>query len=113
MDEEIIVVAPKSRRYKCVLSTAEMDQMLANRVSWGGLGMYTTMCEYEPETLFTVDDLVDLASNTRDEAEALLNELINAGYVFRTDQRVEGRAAYVVNRDLLPEATTEVTTYGA
>lgn len=52
--------------------------------------MYTAMCEYEPETLFTVDDLLGLASNTRDEVEAILNELINAGYVFRTDERVEG-----------------------
>lgn len=109
MDEEIIVVAPKSRRYKCVLSTAEMEQILANRISWGGLGMYTAMCVYEPETLFTVDDLVDLASNTRDEAETILNDLINAGYVFRTDERVEGKAAYVVNRDLLPESITEIT----
>lgn len=110
MDDEIIVVVPKSRRYKCVLSTTETEQLLANRVSWGGLGMYTAMCEYEPETLFTVDDLADLASDTRDEVDAILNELINAGYVFRTDQRVEGKAAYVVNRDLLPESIMEVTT---
>jgi hypothetical protein len=72
MDEEIIVVSPNSRRYKCVLSAAEMDRLLGDRVSWGGLGMYAAMCEYEPETLFTVDDLLDLASNTRDEVEAVL-----------------------------------------
>lgn len=109
MGEEI-VVAPKSRRYKCVLSTAEMDQMLANGISWGGLGMYATMCEYDPDTLFTIDSLVGLASNTRGEAEAILNELINAGYVFRTDAWVEGQSAYAVNRDLLPESMTEITT---
>jgi predicted transcriptional regulator len=110
MDEEIIVIAPKSRRYKCVLSAAEIDQMLAHRISWGGLGMYATMCEYAPETLFTVDELAGLASNTRDEVEAILNELISAGYVFRTDMRVEGQSAYAINRDLLPESITEVTT---
>jgi hypothetical protein len=108
VDEEIIVIAPKSRRYKCVLSAAEMDQMLAHRISWGGLGMYATMCEYEPETLFTVDELAGLASNTRGEVAAILDELISAGYVFRTDMRVEGQAAYVVNRDLLPESITDI-----
>jgi hypothetical protein len=109
VDEEIIVVAQKSRRYKCVLSTAEMDQMLSHGISWGSLGMYATMCEYERDSLFTVADLVKLASNTRDEVEAILNELINAGYVFRTDERVEGQSAYVVNRELLPESVTKIT----
>lgn len=108
MGEEIIVVK-KSRHYKCVLSHDEMERMLARGVSWGGLGMYITMCEHEPDTLFTVDDLTGLASNTRDETEVILDELINAGYVFRTDERVEGQAAYAVNRELLPESIVEVT----
>jgi hypothetical protein len=38
-----------------------------------------------------------------------LNELIRAGYVFRIDERVDGQAAYAVNRDLLPEIITEVS----
>jgi hypothetical protein len=86
-----------------------MDKMLARRVSWGGLGMYATMCEYEPDTLFTDDDLVELASNTPDEVDAILNELINAGYVFRTDERVNDKPAYAVNREMMPESITMVT----
>jgi hypothetical protein len=105
--DEIIVVK-KSRHYKCVLSNAEMERMLANGVTFGGLGMYITMCEFEPDTLFTVEDLTGLAPDTRDETEAILDGLINAGYVFRTDERVEGQAAYAVNRELLPESITEV-----
>jgi hypothetical protein len=107
IDDEIIVVH-KGRRFKCVLSTEEMDQMLARRISWGGLGMYITMCEFEPDTLFTLDSLMELASNTKDEVDAILNELVNAGYVFRTDERVDGQPAYVVNRDMLPESITEI-----
>lgn len=108
MDDEVYILTPKARRFKCALSAAEMEQMLARRISWGGLGMYGAMCEHEPDTLFTLDSLVELASNTPDEAEAILNELINAGYVFRTDARVDGRSAYTVNRDMLPESITEV-----
>jgi hypothetical protein len=109
MDDEVYVLTPKARRFKCVLSAAEMDQMLARRISWGGLGMYGTMCEYEPDILFTVESLGELASNPPDEVEAILDELIHAGYVFRTDARVEGKPAYAVNRDMLPESITEVT----
>lgn len=109
MADEIIVVK-KSRHYKCVLSNAEMERMLANGVTFGGLGMYIMMCEFEPDTLFTVEDLTGLAPDTRDETEAILDGLINAGYVFRTDERVERQAAYAVNRELLPESITEVTT---
>lgn len=68
------------------------------------------MCEYEPDTLLTIDDLLNLASNTREEVEAILHELISAGYVFRTDELVEGKSAYVVNHDMLPESIIEDTT---
>lgn len=99
----------KARRFKCVLSAEEMDQMLARGVSWGGLGMYGTMCEYEPDTPFTLDMLMSEARNTREETEAILNELLNAAYIFRTDEQIEGKPAYIVNRDLLPESIFENT----
>jgi hypothetical protein len=86
-----------------------MDQMLARGISWGGLGMYNKMCEYKSDTLFTLESLTELASNSKDEADAILNELVNAGYVFRTDEMVVARPAYVVNRDMLPESITKVT----
>jgi hypothetical protein len=108
MDEEIIVVAHKGRRFKCVLSTEEMEQMLARGISWGGLGMYVTMCEFQPDTLFTLQSLMEFTSNTKDEVDAILNEMVNAGYVFRTDEWVDSQPAYVVNRDMLPESITEV-----
>lgn len=57
MNEEVYILTPKARRFKCALSAAEIEQMLARRISWGGLGMYGAMCEYEPNTLFTVDGL--------------------------------------------------------
>ncbi len=99
----------KARRFKCVLSTEETEQMLARGVSWGGLGMYSMMCEYDPETLFTLNMILDHASNTREEIRDILNELLNAAYVFRTDEQIEGMPAYAVNRDLLPESILETT----
>jgi hypothetical protein len=71
--------------------------------------MYGTMCEYEPDTPFTLDMLMSEARNTREETEAIINELLNAVYVFRTDEQIEGMPAYVVNRDLLPESISETT----
>jgi hypothetical protein len=106
-DDEIIVVKPHG--FKCVLSAEETEQMIARGVSFGGLGMYVTMCEYEPDTLFTLDMLMGEANNTREEVEEILNELLNAAYVFRTDEQIEGIAAFVVNRDLLPESISETT----
>jgi hypothetical protein len=97
----------KARRLKCVLSAGEMEQMLARGVSFGGLGMYMTICEYEPDTLFTLDMLVDEAPDGREVTEKILNELLNAAYIFRTDEQIAGRLAYVVNRDLLPESISE------
>lgn len=67
------------------------------------------MCEYEPDTPFTLDMLVGEANNTREETEEILDELLNAAYVFRTDEQIEGIPAYVVNRDLLPESISETT----
>jgi len=99
----------KARRFKCELSGEEMERILARGVSWGGLGMYITMCEYEPDTLFTLDMLMSEARNTREETEEILNELLSAAYVFRTDEQIEGMPAYVVNRDLLPESISETT----
>jgi hypothetical protein len=97
----------KARRLKCVLSPEETQQIIARGVSFGGLGMYVTMCEYEPDTLFTLDMLVDEAPDSREGAEKILNELLNATYVFRTDEQIEGMPAYIVNRDLLPESISE------
>ena len=99
----------KARRLKCVLSAEETEQMLARGISFGGLGMYVVMCEYEPDKLFTLDMLVDEAPDGREETEKILNELLNATYIFRTDERVDGKPAYVVNRDLLPESILENT----
>lgn len=109
MDDEIIILSKEARRYKCVLSASEVDQMLARRISWGGLGMYATMCEFEADTLFTLESLMELAPDSRDTVDAILNELVIAGYVFRTDEMVGGRPAYAVNRDMLPESVTEIT----
>lgn len=67
------------------------------------------MCEYEPDTLFTLDMLVDEAPDGREAMEQILNELLNAAYIFRTDERVEGKPTYVVNRDMLPESISENT----
>jgi hypothetical protein len=99
----------KARRLKCVLSAEETEQILAQGVSFGGLGMYATMCEYEPDTLFTLDMLVDEAPDGREATERILNELLNATYIFRTDERIDGKPAYAVNRDLLPESISETT----
>lgn len=99
----------KARRFKCELSAEEMEQMLSRGVSFGGLGMYGMMCEYEADTLFTLDMLVDETPDSREETEEILNELLNAAYIFRTDEQIEGMPAYVVNRDLLPESISEIT----
>jgi hypothetical protein len=71
--------------------------------------MYGMMCEYEADTLFTLDMLVDETPDSREETEEILNELLNAAYIFRTDERIEGMSAYIVNRDLLPESISEIT----
>ena len=61
-------------------------------------------------TLAVPDVIKILAKKAKAAATpTCLNELIRAGYVFRIDERVEGQAAYAVNRDLLPEIITEVS----
>jgi hypothetical protein len=70
--------------------------------------MYGAMCEYEPDTPFTLDMLMSEARNTREETDEILNELLNAAYVFRTDEQNEGKPAYVVNRVLLPNQSLKL-----
>jgi predicted Fe-S protein YdhL (DUF1289 family) len=91
------------RRFRCELTGEQVNRILESGISFSGLGMYSVMCEYEPDTRFTLETLSDLASNSLAETEAILNELLNAGYAYREDEMEEGMAVYSVNRDLQPD----------
>ena len=106
-DDEIEVVKT-GQRFRCALTSEEVDRILVS-VSFSGLGMYSLMCEYEPGTRFTIETLASLASNSREETQAILNALFNASYVFREDAQEEGMPIYSVNREMLPDSVSGST----